>query len=75
MFRIKLALAKFDLYTVAIQQALISFLSPLEKQLAIVREKQKNYTEAIRIAKEALSQGWSGDWERRIVRCKNKLTR
>ncbi len=45
------------------------------EQLAIVREKQKNYAEAIRIAKEALSQGWAGDWEKRIVRCKNKLAR
>ena len=43
------------------------------KQLAIIREKQKDFAEAIRIAHEALRQGWSGDWEKRIGRCRKRM--
>jgi tetratricopeptide (TPR) repeat protein len=42
------------------------------KQLAIIEEKQKNYEQAIKLCKEALHQGWSGDWEKRIERCIKK---
>lgn len=42
------------------------------KQLAIVLEKQKKYDEAIRLCEKAKSQGWSGDWEKRIQRCNTK---
>ena len=42
------------------------------EQLAIIKEKQKNYSEAIDICKKALQQGWSGDWEKRIERCLKK---
>jgi hypothetical protein len=42
-------------------------------QLAIIREKQKEYVEAIRLAQMAQSQGWAGDWAKRITRCQQKL--
>ncbi len=41
-------------------------------QLAIVLEKQKNYSEAIGLCEEAKSQGWAGDWKKRIERCNKK---
>lgn len=44
------------------------------KQLAIIREKERNYIEAIRLSEEARTQGWNGDWEKRIVRCTKKRT-
>lgn len=43
------------------------------KQLAIIREKEGNYAEAIRLAREAKKQGWTGDWEKRIARCEAKV--
>ena len=43
------------------------------KQLAIIEEKQKNYVEAIRICSEAMGQGWGGDWQKRVERCKKKI--
>jgi len=43
------------------------------KQLVKIEEKQKNFETAIKIGKEALKQGWSGDWEKRIERCLKKL--
>ncbi len=42
-------------------------------QLAIIREKQQNYAEAVRLSKLALEQGWAGDWEKRIARNQKKL--
>ena len=42
------------------------------QQLAIIREKQRNYAEAIRVCRRALEQGWAGDWERRIGRCEKR---
>jgi len=42
-------------------------------QLAIIREKQKEFEKAIILCKQALSDGWSGDWEKRIVRCNRKM--
>jgi tetratricopeptide (TPR) repeat protein len=42
-------------------------------QLAIIREKQKDYREAIRLASQAKKQGWNDDWDKRIERCKAKL--
>lgn len=44
-------------------------------QLAIIREKQGDYIEAIRLSKLAMEQGWSGDWEDRITRYEKKLNR
>jgi tetratricopeptide (TPR) repeat protein len=43
------------------------------EQLAIIEEKRKNYEIAIEISKEALEQGWAGDWEKRIERCLKRL--
>lgn len=42
-------------------------------QLAIIREKQKEYSEAISICKQAKKQGWNGDWDQRIARYEKKL--
>ena len=44
-------------------------------QLAIIREKERNYPEAINLAREALRQGWAGDWENRIARCEKRLAK
>lgn len=43
------------------------------KQLAIILEKQKKYNETISLCEQALSQGWQGDWEKRIERCNKKI--
>lgn len=43
------------------------------KQLAIIEEKNKNYESVIKICEEALKQGWNGDWEKRIEKCKGKI--
>jgi len=43
------------------------------EQLAIIEEKQGNYEETIKLSKEALKQGWRGDWEKRIERCMKKI--
>jgi hypothetical protein len=45
------------------------------RQLAIAREKQGRLDEAIRLSRQALSQGWAGDWERRIARIERKKTK
>ena len=45
------------------------------QQLAIIQEREKNYTEAIRLCREAMAQGWGGDWEKRIVRCEKRLAK
>lgn len=42
-------------------------------QLAIIREKQKEFEQVITLCNQALSDGWFGDWEKRIVRCKRKM--
>jgi hypothetical protein len=39
------------------------------KQLAIVREREKRYGDAIRLCDSALQQGWAGDWKKRRDRC------
>jgi tetratricopeptide (TPR) repeat protein len=43
------------------------------QQLAIIREKQGNMNEAIRICEKAIEQGWCGNWEERIKRYRKKL--
>lgn len=43
------------------------------KQLCIIMEKQKNFEEVIRLSKIAKEQGWSGDWDKRIEKCKKKM--
>jgi hypothetical protein len=42
------------------------------EQLSIIREKQGDYQRAIALSEQAQSQGWSGDWENRIERCRKK---
>ncbi len=42
-------------------------------QLAIIREKQQNHAEAIRLSRLALEQGWAGDWEKRMARNQKRL--
>lgn len=43
-------------------------------QLSIYEEKQKNYKEALNLAKQAQADGWQGDWEKRIERLNKKLS-
>lgn len=43
------------------------------EQLAIIREKEKNYLEAIKLSKQAKEQGWDSDWDKRIERCEKKF--
>jgi len=43
------------------------------QQLAIIRDKQGNVEEAIRICEKAIEQGWCGNWEDRIKRYRRKL--
>lgn len=42
------------------------------KQLAIILDKQGKYEEAIDLVKQAKSQGWNGDWDKRIERLEVK---
>jgi len=42
-------------------------------QLCIIMEKQKNYEEVIRLSRIAKEQGWNGDWDKRIEKCKKKM--
>ncbi len=45
------------------------------KQFAIIREKEGNMADAIKLSKQALEQGWNGDWEKRIDKLNKKLRR
>jgi tetratricopeptide (TPR) repeat protein len=45
------------------------------RQLAIIREKQGRYAEAIRLSEAALRQGWAGDWQGRIARIQRRRER
>jgi len=42
-------------------------------QLAIILDKQGRYKEAIKVCKQAKSEGWNGDWDKRIERYKGKI--
>ncbi len=44
------------------------------KQLAIILEKQKKCKETIELCEKARKQGWTGDWAKRIERCRKKVT-
>lgn len=47
-------------------------------QLAIIREKQGDFTEALRLCREASRQGWrdgKGDWSSRIAKLEHKLSK
>jgi len=43
------------------------------QQLAIILEKAARFQEAIALSRQAKSQGWAGDWDRRVERCEKKL--
>ena len=43
------------------------------KQLAIIREKQKDYEAVIALCRRAQTLKWPGDWDKRIERCKSRL--
>lgn len=45
------------------------------QQLAIILEKEMKYREVIELCTEADKQGWSGDWQHRIERCRKKLAK
>ena len=47
---------------------------PGYRQLAIILEQNKDFEGAIRLSQEASEQGWNGDWEKRIARCR-KMSR
>jgi hypothetical protein len=61
------------------QKRQVDFYPPSHRgfqQLAIVREKQDDFTEALRLCREASSQGWrdgKGDWSDRIARLERRL--
>ena len=42
-------------------------------RLCIIREKQGNWQEVIRLAEQAKSEGWVGDWDKRIEKARKKL--
>jgi hypothetical protein len=42
-------------------------------QLVKILEKQGNYSEVIRLAREAKKEGWEGDWDLRIERCQKRI--
>jgi hypothetical protein len=43
------------------------------KQLSIIKHKNGEYEEVIKLCKKAKSQGWRGDWDKRIKRAEKKL--
>ncbi len=43
------------------------------EQLAILREHETKFYEAIQLCQQAAAQGWAGDWEWRIRKCQAKL--
>lgn len=44
-------------------------------QLAIIREKQRNFADAISLSRLAMKQEWAGDWEQRIARNEKRLAK
>jgi hypothetical protein len=42
------------------------------KQLAIILEKQKAYTQAVDLVEQARAQRWDGDWDKRLERLRRK---
>lgn len=45
------------------------------EQLAIIREREGDFPEVIRLSRDANRQGWAGDWDKRIARCEQKAKR
>ena len=46
---------------------------PGYEQLAIILQKQHRYQEVIDLCKQAKSEKWNGDWDKRIEKAKEKL--
>ena len=44
-------------------------------QLVIIREKDGDFLEAIRLCQQAKKDGWAGDWDKRITRLEGKLAK
>jgi hypothetical protein len=42
-------------------------------RLCVIRERQGNWQEIIRLAEQAKSEGWAGDWDKRIEKARKKL--
>ena len=45
------------------------------KQLAIIREKEKDFAAAIEVCRAALELDWPGDWDVRIARCERRMVK
>ena len=45
------------------------------KQLAIIREKQGRFADAIALAQQAEAGGWAGDWAGRVARIERRRAR
>ena len=43
------------------------------EQLAIIEKKNKNWNRVIELSEKAKSEGWAGDWDKRISEAKSKL--
>lgn len=43
------------------------------KKLAIIYYNQGKYRDVIDLCNQAKNQGWNGDWDKRIERCKSKI--
>ena len=50
----------------------IGYKCKCQQNLAIILERNKDYDGAVRLSEEALRQGWAGDWEKRIDRCRQR---
>jgi hypothetical protein len=44
-------------------------------QLVVIRGKQGDYAEAIRLCAEARGRGWRGEWDKRIAKYSKQLER
>jgi hypothetical protein len=42
-------------------------------RLCIIREKEGNWKEVARLAEQAKSEGWAGDWDKRIEKARKKI--
>jgi len=42
------------------------------EQLIVVLKKEQRWLEAERLATEAKSQGWAGEWDKIIAKCRQK---
>jgi hypothetical protein len=45
------------------------------EQLSIILQKDKRCAEVMALCAEALARGWSGDWTKRIERCRGQLAK